>query len=561
VSQQEIDKLRETLRETAGQRSLPSNREALEGPVDPDAYVVGPGDVFSIAIGGSAARQTITTVAIDGALVIPEAGVIQAAGRSLRSVRAEARAALSRRFRNVTADVALITPRRFLVHVSGPVLLPGRQAVPAVARVEDALNIAMANSGARQLAAYDVPIVYDVERRPALRNVRVTSPNGEETLVDLMRYFATGDTDSNPYLRDGDAIHVSTFDPVREGVSVSGAVDTPGTYDVRPNDTARDLLEVVAGENLSDRVASIRLTRASGETLEASLAEAATLRLELRDQLYVVPTLSDAGLANIVGAVRFPGTYPIDGDATLSTLVERAGGLRNDALVSGAYLERSARVTPEEVLDPMVATGAPLGRPGEAAPTVAQLSALPLVSRRYYLQEYVARPRVSIDLGATLAGTEAVALRDGDRLVVPFDLGTVRVYGQVGEPGYVPFEAGLSAAEYVERAGALGPAAREVYTIRVRTGQFVAGNETLVEAGDEVFVDRIATSDDPTLENIALQQVRDRQQQDRDLQQQERDRQQLTRDRRQFFFQTFSIVLSTIGTITTVVLTLNAVGN
>ena len=512
---------------------------ALAGPVDPDEYVVGPGDVFVISIGGgSAARQTSATVTADGLLVVAEAGTFEAAGRTLAAVRAEAGAALARANRASTTDVALAVPRQFSVFVSGAVPLPGRQAVSALGRVEDALDATTGTLTPLDLADYAAPPQREVERRPALRNVTVTGRGGATSRVDLMRYYATGDLAYNPLLRDGDAVHLPTFDPLREGVSVGGAVDRPGVYDWRPGDTAAALVAVAAGTDLGGRAAAVRRTRATGgraESVEVPLAEAAALDVQPRDQVFVVAAAPDAGFATAVGAVAFPGSYPIrSGETTLAALVEAAGGLAPDALTRGAYVERTARAEPEAALDV-------LARPSDQVLTVATLdstvtelgrqSALGLVGRRYYVQEYISTPRLSRDVPAALAGTGGpIVLRDGDRLVVPRDLGVVRVFGRVNTPGYVPFAEGLTAADYVGRAGGAGEGAREVYTVDARTGAFTEGPATPVLRGDAVFVDRPPTSDSPQFEQLALQE--------------EREAREAERDRRQFLFQAVSTVVS-----------------
>src|SRR5690606_186108 len=58
----------------AALRSLPrvtgnaGDGVALGGPVDPETYLLGPGDEFLVSIGGSVPRQTTTTVSADGLL-------------------------------------------------------------------------------------------------------------------------------------------------------------------------------------------------------------------------------------------------------------------------------------------------------------------------------------------------------------------------------------------------------------------------------------------------------------------------------------------------------------
>ncbi len=538
---------------STARRSL--GRIALEGPIDASAYRVGPGDVFSISIGGPVPRQTEVVVSADGTLPVPEAGSFPVAGLSLREVQTTVGAALRQRYRNVPTDVTLASPREFYVHVSGDVPLPGRQLVNAMARVSDALELAAGGVSAQSLAAYGqltTPTLSaedeeeqqarrqqisvsnatvqqraraergevwpDARRLPALRNVRVRHRDGTETLVDLARYFVTGAVAFNPVLSDGDAIHLPPFDPSREGVSVSGAVDRPGVYDVRPDDTVLDLLIAATGDDVFDRFQSVRLTRAGGTggAVEVPVADAEALAVGPRDQIYAVAIDPDAGVAEAVGAVRFPGLYPITaGVTTLGDLIEMAGGLRADAFPRGAYLERRARSLPAALS-------------GNEAP----LSDLSLFGRQFITTELARTPRQPVDLSAARSG---VALIDGDRLVVPRDLGGVRVFGQVSEQRYVPFVPGEAASYYVDAAGGAGPSATEVYVLEAGSGRLIAGAGAEVREGDAVFVDRRPTGEDPTLAQLALQE--------------ERAEREASRDRRQLLIQTLATTVSAISTL------------
>ena len=548
----------------AAQLPTPASVEsvALEGPVDADTYTVGPGDVFAVSIGGSLTRQELAAVSADGLLVLPSVGTFQAAGRRLSDVRGDVLAGLQRQFANVRTGVSLAVPRLFYVHVSGAVPLPGRHLVSAVGRVEDALAVATADPDAppdprrpqivRDLARYDVPTSRRVERRPALRNVRVTSRQGDVRTVDLARYFATGDTAFNPTLSDGDAVTLPEFDPDREGVFVDGAVDRPGTYDWRPGDTAADLVAVTSGRDAEARIGAVRRTRSqNGEVaaVEVPLSQAATLDLLPRDGLYAIGLDPDAGQAGVIGqGVRFPGTYPITaGRTTLAALVEMAGGLAPDALARGAYLERRARSEAEETVDDRAlgfsARSTSRGLDSTAT-DLGTLSGLPLVGRRYFAQEAQRTPRLAIDLDAALTGGADVALQDGDRLVVPRDLGAVRVFGQVTRGGYVPYTEGRSAQDYVAAAGGAGPIATQVYVVDAATGELAAGPGQVVRPGDAVFVDRELTADNPQYEGLAVQQLQ--------IERQE------ARDRRQLRFQLIQTTLAAVGTIFTAIAVINS---
>lgn len=508
---------------------------SLEGPVDADAYLIGPGDGFTVSIGGSVPRQFSVAVSADGRLVVPEAGSFVVAGRSLTRVRSEVQGALQRRFANVTADIVLAEPRTFYVHVSGSVPEPGRHLVPAVARVEEAIVVA-GGQPLYEFADYGERVSLQGETRwPALRSVRVEHRAGGETRVDLMRYLATGRLDANPYLADGDRVHVPSFDPATEGVVVDGAVDRPGTYDVRPGDTVLDLIEVTSGTGAQNRIARVRRVRAGAAVAEVPVADAASLDVLPRDQVYAVPAFPDAVQASVAGAVRYPGLYPIvRGETTLAELVAMAGGLRDDALARALYLERqpvllsattSAEAAAEETVLPDVSVNADLLEG--------------LFGRQYYARQTAAIPRVSLDSEAALTGQQAVVLYEGDRLVVPFDYGLVRVYGRVLRGGYVPFVEGETAGQYVERAGGVSVSASSVYVLDAATNQLVEGESAPVRRGDAVFVNSLPSPDTPEFANLALQERRDQRED--------------VRDRRQARFQFIQTVVSVVGTLASVV--------
>ena len=515
-------------------------RLALEGPIDADAYVVGPGDVFTVALGGTVPRQVTATVSADGRLVIPEAGNFVAAGRTLARVRSEVQNALQQRYRNVTADLVLSAPRTFYVHVSGRVPQPGRHLMPAVARVEDAI-VEASGTEIYTLAQYADGASQPGPRWPALRSISVTSRAGRTRSVDLMRYFATGDLDANPYLQDGDAVNVPSFNPLVEGVVVGGAVDRPGTYDVRPGDTAADLLVVTSGLDPSARIARVRRVRpGTAGAREVAYADAASLDVQPRDQVYAVPASPDADRARVDGAVRYPGTYPItEGETTVEALVAMAGGLRDDALVRGTTLQRPPRET--AVRSAAVA---------DADETVSSDVSIDedllggLFSRQFFARQTQQTPRVALDPAQAISGSQAVPLRGGDILTVPFDDGLVRVYGRVQRGGYIPFVPGATAQDYVARAGGLGPTADEVYVVDATTGQLVEGAATEVRPGDAVFVNSLPSPNTPEFAQLALQERQDARED--------------VRDRRQARYSAIQTALSIVGTVASLIIAYSA---
>lgn len=530
----------EQARQQATERILAAGGVPLEGAIDPTTYIVGPGDVFSIATGGAIPQLFAPTVSADGILVLPSVGSFAVAGLSLAEARNRVGAALQRAFRNVPTDVALSQPRQFYVHVSGEVKRPGRHVAVPVARVEDALAAAM--EGGNPLQTLDelrqTPWVRTA--LPALRNVTVERQDGERILVDLLRYYATGDTRYNPYLRDGDRLYVPTFSsdgdavfveyPSRELVDrviVNGTTQTvPRTtsqaktkvYDFRPDDTVTGLLLVAGGPELLAKTPTVQLLRNAGGTLESSTVDIAAIvagatpdrPLEARDRILLPDPGLRSGVAEADGFVGHPGTYPIvTGETTLPDLVAAAGGLRPDGLLRAAYLERRGSLNAPERGLALDAVSNPETRADFVEEQIfeqARLTDLPFGSRQYLTRELLQFQRVSLELGDDVASIPAIPLRDGDRFVVPRDPGAVLVVGQIRNPGYVPYEAGADAAYYIAQAGGVGPAAAEVYLREVGTGALRTPENAMIRSGDALFVDREPIADTGALQALTLQE-------------------------------------------------------
>ena len=279
---------------------------------------------------------------------------------------------------------------------------------------------------------------------------------------------------------------------------MGGVVARPGPYDLKPGDTARDLVLIAGGPEAA--VTGVRLTRAGPDGAPADQfldpADLDGVAVQAGDQLYVLARDEDAGTAEALGLVRYPGTYPIrDGETTVRELVLRSGGLLPEALPQAAVLYRQPEAAGTQSL----------------APDAVRLSEFDVL-RRAYLQPEASRPtQVSIDLAGALRGDgEPVVLRTGDRLVVPSGAGTVYVFGQVLRPGLVPFESGGTAGSYVASAGGAADGAETTYVIRAGTGRYVEGPETPVGPGDRVFVERAPRADTPELRQLELALESDR---------------------------------------------------
>lgn len=467
----------------------------LEGAVDPQTYIVGPGDLFGISVGGPAPIIATLPVSADGFLMLPAAGAVEIAGLSLEEARRRATQLLREQFQRVRLDVTLAQPRQFYVHVSGAVPTPGRFIATPVARLASVLYMAFADTTRAPLA--------NTSYRPAMRNVKLIRKDGSVRSVDLLRYFSTGNTEHNPYLQDGDVISLPTYDPRYDAVFVSGAVAFPGTYEYRPDDTLRDLLVLTTGQNPPRGFSRVRLTRSKDDgSVEAEIYDLSSLDESIparpRDQIHALPDEVVRGSATVSGWVNYPGTHSIvPGRTTLRELIQLAGGLRQGALPRSAYLERATLPLPR--LERMESNRFEVGpanfrvvREDTAAILkTMRLASMDFLSRAYLAQELRLQSRVPIDLEAVLQGGNAsIMLRDGDRVVVPRDENSVFVFGQVNRPGYSEISPDRDASYYIGASGGRSDLAGAAYVIEAGTGRFLDASAAEVESGDMIFVDR-----------------------------------------------------------------------
>ena len=196
----------------------------------------------------------------------------------------------------------------------------------------------------------------------------------------------------------------------------------------------------------------------------------------------------EIALAKIQGRVIYPGTFRIEnGKTTLRELVEKAGGLKPDANLRAAFLERQKSLDFREN---------------------SRASDLNFFSRAFAqsFSEQTAS-RVIIDIEAALQpGGEDIVLYDADRVVFPRDEGTVFVMGNVPQPGYVEYVAGQPARYYVDQAGGPGPDSQTIYVFEDGSGQIRVGETSAVQSGDTVFIDRKPVAETPQMAQLLLQE-------------------------------------------------------
>jgi protein involved in polysaccharide export with SLBB domain len=152
---------------------------------------------------------------------------------------------------------------------------------------------------------------------------------------DLYDFLIHGDLTKNKVLRDDDVIKIGTY---TKRVVLNGAVKKPAVFDVKPNETASDIIKYANGfadNSIKDYISLYRYGANSKETFSVKYNDIDKFNLVSGDSI-MVRSISNFVLnrVTIKGGVYFPGVYDIKGFPTLSKLLEVA------KLSENAFLQR-----------------------------------------------------------------------------------------------------------------------------------------------------------------------------------------------------------------------------
>ena len=492
---------------------------------DRTSYVLGPQDVVNVNINGPVSLYAQAVVVnSSGYMYLPYGGNIEVAGLTIDEATEVVRNAVSEDLVDFDLSLHVQNPRPVEIQVVGDVPNPGRYLLPAGTRLDIAVANALSPENQAGLAP-GLPRLTnsspDVSSSPtfnysfraqselvspdstrlesatlentdySLRNIKINHKLlNESSNGDLMTYLKTGSRDTNPFLYDGDQVHISKLTERSPRISISGAVDSPNEFEYRSDDTIKSLLEIAGGyTDGADTSRVILFRNAGGETIRKTLSlnntEILNQQLQENDRI-VVPfntTERNNSSAWVYGEASIPGNFPIDHDeTTLAELLDLAGGLTDRALTNGAYMIR-ANMTDRGVQSATTLNTAQLMRTSNQ-----------VLQGFEYLEmerDLNSDQRMFIDL-ENRDQMNRIRITDGDRVYIPTDYQNIVLYGQFNNPGNYPFDPSLSVRDYLEMAGGLSLAAdpERIYVIKAGSRAWMQPDETSLESGDLIFVDR-----------------------------------------------------------------------
>lgn len=445
--------------------------EATEGSINPDEYIVGPGDKIFVSINGIEEIPLNLIINQEGIMYIPKVGGIDLNALTLKEAKQKIIKSVDAYYKNVDVFISLTDFRKIKVALLGDVKKPSTFVLPANSRL---IDLIMSSAGLNKTSNF--------------RNIRIIHRDSTEQQYDLLSYLRLGKRSDNPMLREGDVVMVDKVDKV---ISIYGMIKYPGTYEFVEGENAGHLITIAGGLLAKARTDSVEIVNFQNDGKKQvshyySLQEinASNLPLHFEDQILIreIPDYFAPRYVQILGYVKYPGYYKINKDQTsLSEIISEAGGFRKDASLIDATLTRNSGTK-------------------EYDPEYERLKVMlraDMTDDEYDYFKAKSRERIGrvvVDFNALFIlgdKSEDVILKRGDVIDIPEAKNYVILLGQVVSPGNINYQPGLQVNDYIKLAGGFGWRALEgdVRVIRANTGEWVwADDVDSLKPGDTIWI-------------------------------------------------------------------------
>lgn len=320
--------------------------------------------------------------------------------------------------------------------------------------------------------------------------------------VDLKAIL--GGTKPDISLQRNDVLYIPSIHDLQDlgNIEVFGEVARPGKYIYADNMTLEDLIIQAGGllesastvkVDVSRRIKNNKSTESAstiGQMFSFALKDGfiidgeAGFVLEPYDQVYVrrSPGYQEQVNVSVEGEILYEGTYALTNKSErLSDLVLKAGKVTPYAYVRGAKLMRKAN---EEEIERMKDVVEMMQR---------EMGGASMDSLK--LEDIKTEYSVGIDLEAAInnpGGDADIVLREGDKLIIPEMVNTVKINGAVMMPNTVAYNKKMSVKDYISQAGGYANGARKTKAFIIYMNGQVAkvknSGKSVVEPGCEIIV-------------------------------------------------------------------------
>jgi polysaccharide biosynthesis/export protein len=298
----------------------------------PRNYQLGPDDELNIDIFGNALDNYKVKVSTEGTIRILNLSPIYVNGLTIEAASERIVGRLRQLYQGinmpgsgVSAQITLGNVRSIKVTLTGEVMKAGSYTVSSLSTVFNALYAAGGPS-----------------ENGSFRNIKVIRDNKIVRVVDLYDFLLRADQKDNIRLQDQDIIRIADYET---RVEVAGEVKRPMIFEVEKTETLKDVLRFAGGFTDKAYTYTIGLKRNTARELKLvniSQEEVGSF-IPQRGDKYTVGEILDRfeNRVQIKGAVFREGEFAIEsGSSTVKELIKKAEGLREDAFMNRAVINR-----------------------------------------------------------------------------------------------------------------------------------------------------------------------------------------------------------------------------
>ena len=261
----------------------------IESEIDPQTYILGPGDKIGLSIITNANMAYVITITPTGYLWIPDFGEIHISGINIKSAEAKVKQYIQEnRFKSADVILVILNIRNFTIQVIGAVMNPGLITVSSVERLTAVIR---KSGGLHKLADEN--------------NISISRSSGNKIKCSLKSFHLDGNLINNPVLKEGDVIHVhykkeynkdieSSISHKQSLVFVTGFVVRPIGHRFIPGYQVNDYIAMSGGVTDFGNIKKLSIYR-NGELLSSN----SIYILEPGDQIDIPANMKYRTLGNM----------------------------------------------------------------------------------------------------------------------------------------------------------------------------------------------------------------------------------------------------------------------
>ena len=399
------------------------------------SYVLDVGDVLKIQLIGQ--KNYIDNLIIngDGSVNVPDIGQVIVAGLTLSSASDIITTKITEAFISTEAYITLGKIRDVNILVTGNAIKPGIYTLTGNSNILHALTVAGG-----------------VSDQGSMREINLIRDNKVIESLDMYDLLIDGRYNIKKRLRSGDVVFVES---IKNIVTIDGAIKRPAKYEVTNNQNLLQVFEYANGMKQTADIRNISLERMLDGSLKSipivNKSQFSNIKPIDGDLIYVreFPFRT----AKINGAVLKPGTYTMAAGESLKDLIEKAGGVTENAYLFGSIYEtndareinkKSKDILYEEFIDGIIAAS--------QRSLSENLDLTPIVRLTEQIKNSEPNGRIVVDLMDENL-SEYSKIGDGDTLFIPEKNNNVYVYGEISTEGAVMFSANKDVEYFVDKSG------------------------------------------------------------------------------------------------------------